>query len=209
MTLDLDAANYTLSGLRPFPVAVTTLAAGRANGLISLSAGAAAIVPEGPRVTIAITKYNLTHDMILDSGIFIMHLLGNGELLDVSLDILMTLGGSSGRDSDKLSSLRTKPGVTGAPILLDSLSYVEGRVIKTLDADESTIFLADVVGSERFTKGGRLNIGEAWGKLPPEWIEQYEHNHIPQLENARMNRRLAAEREADTAAAVAAAASGR
>jgi flavin reductase (DIM6/NTAB) family NADH-FMN oxidoreductase RutF len=203
MTLDLDAANYTLSGLRPFPVAVTTISNGRTNGLMSLSAGAAAIVPEGPRVTIAITKYNMTHDMILESGLFVMHLLGNGDLLDKSLDILMTLGGSSGRDSDKLSGLRTTTGVTGAPILLDALSYVEGRVIKTLDADESTIFLADVVGSERFTKGGRLNIGEAWGKLPPEWIEQYEHNHEPQLENARENRRLAAEREAAAPAATA------
>jgi flavin reductase (DIM6/NTAB) family NADH-FMN oxidoreductase RutF len=209
MSLDLDAANYTLGGLRPFPVAITTMLDGKANGLMSLSAGAAAIVPEGPRVTIAITKYNLSHDMIVDSGIFVMHLLGNGDLLDVSLDILMTLGGSSGRDGDKLSKLRTKPGVTGAPVLLDALSYVEARVIKSLDADESTIFLADVVASERFTKGGRLNIGEAWGKLPPDWIEQYEHNHIPQLENARDNRRIAAEREAaqavttDTAATTA------
>ncbi len=48
MTLDLKAAEYTLSGLRPFPVAVTTVDGGRANGLISLSAGAAAIVPEAP-----------------------------------------------------------------------------------------------------------------------------------------------------------------
>jgi flavin reductase (DIM6/NTAB) family NADH-FMN oxidoreductase RutF len=196
MSLDLDAANYTLSGLRPFPVAVTTALNGRANGLMSLSAGAAAIVPEGPRVTIAITKFNLTHDMIVDSGVFVMHLLGNGDLLDVSLEILMTLGGSSGRDGDKLYTLRTKPGLTGSPVLLDALSYVEARVIRSLDADESTIFLADVVASERFSKGGRLNIGEAWGKLPPEWIETYEHNHIPQLENARENRRLASERDA-------------
>ena len=48
MTLDLSAADYTLSGLRPFPVAVTTIADGRANGLMSLSAGAGGIVPEAP-----------------------------------------------------------------------------------------------------------------------------------------------------------------
>ena len=42
MTLDLKAADYTLSGLRPFPVAITTVYEGRANGLMSLSAGAAA-----------------------------------------------------------------------------------------------------------------------------------------------------------------------
>lgn len=193
MTLDLDAANCTLSGLRPFPVAVTTVSQGRVNGLISLSAGAAAIVPEGPRVTIALTKYNLTHDLIEESGVFVMHLLGNdADLLPLSLAIIMTLGGSSGRDGDKLAGLRTKPGVTGSPILLDALSYVEARVIKSLDADESTIFLADVVGSERLSRGGRLNIGEAWAKLPKEWLEQYEHNHIPQLENARERRRVAA-----------------
>jgi flavin reductase (DIM6/NTAB) family NADH-FMN oxidoreductase RutF len=193
MSLDLDAANYTLSGLRPFPVAITTINKGEVNGLISLSAGAAAIVPEGPRVTIAITKFNKSHDMILESGVFVMHLLGNDpDMIDNSLNIIMGLGGSSGRDGDKLSAFRTKPGITGSPVLLDALSYVEGRVIKSLDADESTIFLADVVASERFVKSGRLNIGEAWGKLPKEWIEQYEHNHIPQLENAR-ERRVAAD----------------
>ena len=48
MTLDLKAAEYTLSGLRPFPVAVTTVDQGRANGLISLSAGAARMQSHGP-----------------------------------------------------------------------------------------------------------------------------------------------------------------
>jgi flavin reductase (DIM6/NTAB) family NADH-FMN oxidoreductase RutF len=190
MSLDLKSANKTLGGLRPFPVAVTTVLNGRANGLMSLSAGSAAIVPEAPRVTISLTKYNLTHDMVKESGVFIMHLLGNGEILNESLKILMTLGGSSGRDGDKMSGLRTKPGVTGAPVLLDSLSYVEGRVVHSLDVDESTIFVADVVGAEHLHTGGRLDINEAWGKLPKEWLEQYETNHVPQLESARHNRGL-------------------
>jgi flavin reductase (DIM6/NTAB) family NADH-FMN oxidoreductase RutF len=192
-TVDLDAANYTLGGLRPFPVAITTVLNGRINGLMSLSAGAAAIVPEAPRVTIAITKFNMSHDMILESGVFAMHLLGNDpDMIQNSLDILMCLGGSSGRDGDKITqaALRTKPGVTGSPILLDSLSYVEGRIIGSLDIDESTIFVADVVAAERFSNGGRLNVGEAWKKLPPEWIETYDRNHIPQLENARERRGL-------------------
>lgn len=193
MTLDLESANRTLGGLRPFPVAVTTVAGGRANGLMSLSAGAAAIVPEAPRVTISLTKYNLTHDMVLESGFFAMHLLGNSpELIDASLDILMALGGSSGRDGDKLGKLRHRTGVTGAPILLDALSYVEGRVVGSLDVEESTIFVADVEGAETLHSGGRLNVGEAWAKLPKEWIEQYDANHIPQLESARRYRGLVA-----------------
>ena len=125
MPLDLDTANAMLGGLRTYPVAVTTLAEGRANGLMSLSAGMASIVPEAPRVTISLTKYNLTHHMVMRSGVFCVHLLGNApDQLEASLAILMALGGSSGRDGDKLGRLATRPGVTSSPILQDALCYV-------------------------------------------------------------------------------------
>ncbi len=58
MTRDRKAADYTLSGLRPLPVAVTT----------------GGIVPEAPRGTIGLTTYNLTHDMVVWSGVFATHL---------------------------------------------------------------------------------------------------------------------------------------
>lgn len=189
MTIDVNAANKVLGGLRPFPVAVTTIDGGFANGLMSLSAGSASIVPELPRATVSLTKYNKTHDMLLNSGVFVMHLLSAApEQVEKSLEILMTLGGSSGRDGDKLSELRTKTGVTGAPILLDAHSYVEARVMATLDVEENTIFVGDVVAAEILNEGERLRIGEAWGKLPADWIEQYEANHVPQLESARSYR---------------------
>jgi flavin reductase (DIM6/NTAB) family NADH-FMN oxidoreductase RutF len=189
MTIDVNAANKVLGGLRPFPVAVTTIDGGFANGLMSLSAGSASIVPELPRATVSLTKYNKTHDMLLNSGVFVMHLLSAApEQVEKSLEILMTLGGSSGRDGDKLSKLSTKIGVTGAPILLDAHSYVEARVTATLDVEENTIFVGDVVAAEILNEGERLRIGEAWGKLPADWIEQYEANHVPQLESARSYR---------------------
>jgi flavin reductase (DIM6/NTAB) family NADH-FMN oxidoreductase RutF len=195
MTLDSDAlkaANYTLNGLRPYPIAVTTVSSGRSNGLIALSSGSGSIIPEAPRVMVGLSKYNLTHDLVMESGVFVMHLLANGspEVLDASLKVLMQLGGSSGREGDKLAGLSTKPGVTGAPILLDALSYVEGRVVNSMDCDENTVFLADVVASERLQPAERLNIGDAWAKLPKEWVEQYEANHEPQLASAKELRGL-------------------
>jgi flavin reductase (DIM6/NTAB) family NADH-FMN oxidoreductase RutF len=195
MTVNLDAANSVLSGLRPYPVAVTTIDNGFANGLMSLSAGSASIVPELPRATISLTKYNKTHDMLLNSGVFAMHMLSADPAeIEKSLEILMVLGGSSGRDGDKISKLRTTTGVTGVPILLHAHSYVECRVTGSLDNDENTIFVGDVVASEVFSSGQRLRIGEAWGKLPHDWIERYEANHVPQLENARQHRLAAAQR---------------
>jgi flavin reductase (DIM6/NTAB) family NADH-FMN oxidoreductase RutF len=189
MTVDLDAANNVLSGLRPFPVAITTVDGGFANGLMSLSAGAASIIPEAPRATISITKYNKTHDMVARSGIFVMHLLtAQEEHLDASLHILRTLGGSSGRDGDKMGTLRTRAGATGAPVLLDAHSYVEARVCASLDVQESTTFVGDVVAAGVLHGGERLRIGPAWSRLPKEWIGQYEAHHVPQLESARRHR---------------------
>ncbi len=48
------------------------------------------------------------------------------------------------------------PGVTGSPILELALTYVEARVVGSLDADELTIFLGDVVGGGRFRSGPPL-----------------------------------------------------
>lgn len=189
MTLDLKAAEYTFQGLRPVPVAVTTTHGGRANGLMSLSGGPAGIVPEAPRAMVSITKFNFSHDLILRGGVFAMHVLSNDpDMLPTSLDILMALGGSSGRDTDKLKALETKEGVTGAPILLGALSYVEARLTGFLDNDENTIFVGDVVGAERLNKGRKLDIADAWSRLPSEWIETYEHNHVAQLEHCRRMR---------------------
>jgi flavin reductase (DIM6/NTAB) family NADH-FMN oxidoreductase RutF len=128
---------------------VTTRLDGRDNGLISLSAGCGGIIPEAMRVLISLTKHNLTHDMVMDSGVFAIHLLSaDAVLLDKSLAIIRELGGKSGRDGDKIGQFATKQGVTGSPILLDALSYVEGRVVGTLDATENTTFLADLVAAE-------------------------------------------------------------
>jgi flavin reductase (DIM6/NTAB) family NADH-FMN oxidoreductase RutF len=192
--MDLDAANFTLGGLRMYPLAVTTRRGDVTNGLIALSGGSGSIVADLPRAMIGLSKYNLTHDLVMQSGVFAMHLLAAdpADRLDASLSIIMALGAASGRDGDKLATLETKEGATGSPILTDALSYVEGRVVNSMDCEENTVFLADVVAAERLHDGHRLNVGDAWKALPPEWLETYERNHAPQAADARRRRRLEA-----------------
>jgi flavin reductase (DIM6/NTAB) family NADH-FMN oxidoreductase RutF len=192
--VDLDAAAFTLGGLRMYPLAVTTRSGETANGLIALSGGSGSIVADAPRAMIGLSKYNLTHDLVVGSGVFAMHLLAADppEALASSLSIIMALGAASGRDGDKLGSLATKDCVTGCPILTDALAYVEGRVVNSMDCEENTVFLADVVASERLRDGHRLNVGDAWKALPPEWLETYERNHAPQAADARRRRGLEA-----------------
>lgn len=196
MPLDFTTTDFTLTGLRPFPSAITSVGTGPDgtrvnNGCIVLSAGNASVLHEAPRLTIGLTKANLTHDMVVESGVFVMHLLsGDADHLGASLTILMALGGSSGHDGDKMSGLAVKEGETGAPILLDALTYLECKVLRSMDADENTIFLADVVAAERLRKGPKLDVGKAWGNLPAEWLEAYDKNHHLQIEDARARRNL-------------------
>lgn len=192
MSVDLAAAESVLGGLRPYPIAVTTITGERVNGLISLSAGSGSVLREAPRVQVSLAKRNLTHDLVKESGVYAMHLLadGEGEVLQRSLDIIMGLGGRSGRDADKIAEFDTKPGVTGSPILLGAHSYVEGRVVKEFDMDENTLFLADVVAAERLQRAPKLTIGNAWPSLPKEWTEAYERGLIHEYNAARVRRGL-------------------
>jgi hypothetical protein len=107
------------------------------------------------------------------------------------LDIVKTLGGHSGRDGDKMGRLAMKRGVTGAPILLDALSVVECRVVKSFDCDESTYFLGDVVGNEKLGRGLPLDATQLWSALPSEWTRDYEQRHTDGLQaQARIARGL-------------------
>lgn len=192
MTLDAKAAGFALNGLRSFPVAITTVSGGRANGLIALGVGSGSVIPEAPRVIIGITKFNLTHDMILESGVFAMHLLSaEPDALEGSLEIIRVLGGTTGRDVDKLAGFDTTSGVTGSPILTDALVHIEGRVVQSMDCEENTYFMADVVAAEQHGRGERLNIGTAWKGLGAEWVAEYEKSHDEQIDDSRRRRGLA------------------
>jgi flavin reductase (DIM6/NTAB) family NADH-FMN oxidoreductase RutF len=141
---------------------------------------------------VGLSKCNLTHDLVLESGLFTMHTLAADpdDQLEKSLAIIQGLAGRSGRDGDKVGRFATKTGVTGAPILLDAMSYVEGRVVASMDVQENTVFVADVVAAERFRPGAKLDVGTAWTRLPKEWVETYERNHEEQVDDARIRRGL-------------------
>ena len=152
----------------------------------------ASLVPEAPRVIVEITKTSLTHDLVLASGVFALHTLPAtpDDALKNSLSLVRTLGMRSGHDGDKMSGIAAKPGVTGSPILADTLTYVEARVVGTLDAQELTIFLADVVGGGRHRSGDSLTLPALRERLPKEWLAEWAASRERQVNEARRRRGL-------------------
>src|SRR5262249_35303902 len=151
---------------------VTTHHQGRDNGLVAGTGVFASLVPKAPRVIIELTRSSLTHDLVLASRVFALHLLpaSPDAALGTSLSLVRTLGMRSGHDGDKMAGLAARPGVTGCSILAETLTYVEARVVATLDGDELTVFLADVVGGGRHRSGDPLTLSMLRQHLPKEWL---------------------------------------
>lgn len=185
-----EGLSWTIEQLWAPPVAVTAAHRGRENGLIASTAATASLIPESPRVILVLAKANLTHDLVVASGAFALHLLAATPrlMLERSLDLVRILGMRSGRDGDKMAGISMRPGVTGSPILADALCYLEARVAGSLDGDDATVFLADVVAGSRLRAGEYLTMEAARGAMPAEWLDEWDARRGRELAEARRRR---------------------
>lgn len=109
------------------------------NGCIINTAGQLTDTPK--RIQIAVNKNNLTHDMILNTGVFNISVLSQ----DATFWIFQHYGFQSGRDVDKFANLpafRTRNGVRY--VLGCTNAVISGKVIQTVDCGTHTLFIADV-----------------------------------------------------------------
>ncbi len=154
-------------------VAITSELGGKRNGMISDAAVRASIVPAVPRLSVYIHKFNYSHDLIYDTGRFVLHLLHTKQF-----DLIHRLGFFSGRDRDKLADIPHRPGTLGAPVLDDCHAHFECRVVNAMDTGSSTCFLGDVVavgfGRAAAPQGEVMTAAYFRANLPAEWRPDYE-----------------------------------
>ncbi len=191
-TLPPDPIAETLATLWSPLLVTTTHYQDRNNGLVAATGVFASMVPEAPRVIIELTKASLTHDLVLASRVFALHILPAtpNDALATSLSLVHALGMRSGHDGDKTAGIAARSGVTGSPILAETLTYAEARVVATLDGDELSIFLADVVGGGRLRHGEPLTLSVAREHMPKEWLAEWAASRERQANEARRRRGL-------------------
>ncbi len=168
-----DETYQLLRSLTSPVVAITSERAGKRNGMISDSAVRASIVPEIPRISVYIHKFNFSHDLIFDTGRFALHLLRNDQF-----DLIHRLGFTSGRARDKLADVPHRLGMLGVPVLDECYAHFECRVANVMDTGSSTCFLGDVVeagyGASTGARGTVMPAAYFRTNMPPEWQEEYE-----------------------------------
>jgi len=134
--LQPDQIYQLLRNLTSPVVAITSERGGKRNGMIADSAVRASIVPAIPRVSVYVHKFNYSHDLIFETGRYVLHL-----LRDDQFELIHRLGFTSGRARDKLAGVPHRAGTLGVPVLDDCYAHFECRVANVMDTGSSTCFL--------------------------------------------------------------------
>ena len=170
-----------ITGLLWGPLVVLTSAwRGEANGMIAATAMRAFIIPEHPRVSVLVWKFNHTYKLIEQSRVFALNLLGAAQL-----DKVRAFGFNSGHERNKLADVAYATKTTGSPILPDILAYLDCKVVESMDGGDVTCYLADVVDAARFRPGEVLSYSIWQSKIPAEWKPHYDAQRAWQVESAR------------------------
>lgn len=149
-------------------VAITSSWQGKANAQIAVTVVTASIVHSVPRLLVGIWKGNYTHEFIINSKAFAVHLLRRDQI-----QLVRNFGFYTGREREKLKNIHYEPGITGSPILKDALGYADCQVINAMDGGDMTAFLVSVVDGEIKSHGECMTLDYFYSAAPAEWIAEY------------------------------------
>jgi len=97
-----------------------------------------------PRIAIGVGKKSLTHEMIIETGRFVLNALDRED--PACPDVVRRFGFQSGRNVDKFADFPYEEGENGIPILKDAKAFYECTVLPefTVDLETHTLFVASV-----------------------------------------------------------------
>ncbi len=100
---------------------------------------------EPAMIALCLNKKNLTHEFVEASKVVTISVLST----ETPMEFIGRFGFKSGRDGYKFDGVKTKLGVTGAPIVLDNaIAYLEAEIVGSMSAETHTLFLAKVLDAE-------------------------------------------------------------
>lgn len=103
------------------------------------------VTADPPKIAICLNKKNLTHDLVSESKIFNISVLGEC----CTMKLIGTFGFKGGRNIDKFENNSYMIGKNGAPVVTDSaVAYLECEVENKMDVGSHTLFVGKVTEGE-------------------------------------------------------------
>ena len=122
---------------------VTTRAGNDAHGTTMSAVCSVSLQPQ--LVLVCVDHESDIQALIRESGVFAVNVLHEGQ---ASLAVELSHKGTAEQlAAHRLENLPHRNGETGAPLLEDSLAYVECRVGNTIEAGDHTIYIGSVVAA--------------------------------------------------------------
>ena len=113
-----------------------------------------------PRIAIGVNKGSLTHEMIAETGQFVVNVLDRED--QRCPEVIKHFGFQSGRTVDKFEDIAYELGKTGIPILPNAVAFYECRALPemTLDLETHSLFVAEVERAGTREEGKPLTYNE-------------------------------------------------
>ncbi len=135
-----DAEFKSVMGRFATGVTVVTTCDGERPAGVTVNAFASVSL-DPPLVMVSIDKRSHLHDLVARAGFFAANILGAHQQ-----EISRRFAGQTGDRNERFRQTSYHEGVTGAPILDESIAHVECRVVAVYPGGDHSIFLGQVEG---------------------------------------------------------------
>lgn len=96
-----------------------------------------------PLVAVAVAPKRFSFDMIKNSGVFAVNVMGPD-----GVDTAKHFGFKTGHKTDKFADVGYDTKATGSPILRDALAWMDCKVVKSVEAGDHTLFIGEVIDGD-------------------------------------------------------------
>ena len=164
MPIDQIQFRNTLAQWASGVTVVTTTHNGLRYGMTASSFSSVSLEPS--LILICVGKAAFTHDLMLETGTFGVNILEAAQL-----DLGRRFAEKHGNYIDRFSDLDVVTGTTGSPLLVGALACLDCQTVKTVDAGDHTIFIAEVIDTKIYGGEPLLYVNRMWGTFKPQDIK--------------------------------------
>lgn len=146
--------------MMPYGIYVLTTGAGQhINGMIASWVTQVSYDP--PLLLVAVHPNRLTHQMLRENGVFVLHVLSSEQK-----QLMSRFKGPEPRA--KFEGIQWEKGLTGCPILKDCVAFMECKVKETYEPGNHTLFIGEIVNASAIREAPVLTTLEYGGAYTGE-----------------------------------------
>lgn len=149
MTLDPENLRSAMRAWSAGVTVVTAVHEGERHGMTVNSFTSISLTP--PLLIISLQQNTRTHELVMKSRAFGLTILAVDQV-----NVSDLFAGRMPEVEDRIATVKTETLVTGSPLIVGGLSWLDCRVVQTYDAGMTTLFIAEVVAAQGTGSGDPL-----------------------------------------------------